>query len=140
MEPLPEVSNIQVQMTDNIGPTAPEEYTSFTKGPQIFLESAQVKFSTLVGKVTTQLVRATNKGSTSIYYQWIKIPKSKANPNAVLDETPKFSCLNGKNTINPGQEIVFPFSFFSQIPGYFSEEYEFKCQPEPIDVLPLVKL
>lgn len=68
------------------------------------------------------------------------MPKSNINPSAVYDVTPKFSCLNTNNTIKPGESIIFPFSFFSQIPGFFSEEYEFRCQPTPQNTIPLIKL
>lgn len=109
-------------------------------GPRLILDKAYLHFSKLVGRVDMQEVRVSNIGNSAIYYEWIKLPRAKINQNAVLDETPKFFCHHDKNVIKPGESISFVFSFLSKIPGIFIEEYEFRCQPESLLPVPVLKL
>ena len=64
-------------------------------------------------------IKISNIGNSSIEYQWKSKNIPKSNPNAVKDPKDKFKQHCQSNVILPGEEAIFSFSFFSEIPGIF---------------------
>ena len=134
-KPQPEQDNLSQRIADQ-----QESPNRLSLGPKLIMNRSYIHFEKLVGRVDLKQVDISNVGSSAIYYEWVKLPRSRINSNAIYDEAPKFFCHHDKNVIRPGESINFVFSFLSHLPGIFIEEYEFKCQPAPTIPLPTLKL
>ncbi|KAL5019985.1 hypothetical protein ScPMuIL_002877 [Solemya velum] len=99
--------------------------TSFSD--QIGIE-ARVTFESCTGDRVTSYLIIVNDGTTSVYYDWKKLPKD--NPfDVAQSHVQRFYFNNSSGVILPGETMKFPFVFKSPNAGVFTEQWEFETRP-----------
>lgn len=95
----------QQQEAENFSQRAEEQQEAtnmISLGPKLLINRSYIHFEKIVGQVDLKQVSISNIGSSAIYYEWARLPRTRINPQAVLDESPKFFCHHDKNVIKPG--------------------------------------
>ncbi|XP_023932821.1 MYCBP-associated protein-like isoform X2 [Lingula anatina] len=96
------------------------------QGQQAF--EARVTFEGYSGQRKTSFLEVVNNGTTSIYYDWKKLPKS--NPfDIVNSRVQRFYFNTSGGVILPGDTMKFPFVFKSPNAGVFTEQWQFETRP-----------
>ncbi|XP_078330046.1 MYCBP-associated protein-like isoform X1 [Crassostrea virginica] len=105
----------------------------YSYADQIGIE-ARVTFESLAGDRVTSYLYIINDGTTSVYYDWKKLPKE--NPfDLVHAHVQRFYFNNSsgkiylKGVILPGETMKFPFVFKSPNAGVFTEQWKFETRP-----------
>ncbi|XP_056002049.1 MYCBP-associated protein-like isoform X3 [Ostrea edulis] len=94
---------------------------------QIGIE-ARVTFESLSGDRVTSYLYIINDGTTSVYYDWKRIPRE--NPfDLVHARVQRFYFNNSSGVILPGETMKFPFVFKSPNAGVFTEQWKFETRP-----------
>lgn len=89
---------------------------------------ARVTFEAYAGYRFTSFLEIVNDGTTTIYYDWKKLPKS--NPFELVNaKVQRFYFNNSSGVILPGDTVKFPFVFKSPNAGVFTEQWEFQTHP-----------
>lgn len=100
---------------------------SYSYADQIGIE-ARVTFESLSGDRVTSYLYIINDGTTSVYYDWKKLPKE--NPfDLVHARVQRFYFNNSSGVILPGETMKFPFVFKSPNAGVFTEQWKFETRP-----------
>jgi len=81
-----------------------------------------------------------NTGSTTVTYEWKKIIRGDFIPSKNSDGIQRFYCHYPRYTLKPGEVKTFIFSFRSEIPGMFNEEWELLTEPMLIEPAPILNL
>ena len=90
----------------------------------------------MTGEISMDSVTAKNVGSSAIYYEWIKMPKTKYFDKSFIDKEDRFFCHHARNVVKPGEKINFLFSFKSSVTGIFTETWELRVLPKNLNALP----
>lgn len=94
---------------------------------QLGLE-ARVSFETYASRRTTSYLELTNDGTTALYYDWKKVPKT--NPFDVVNaKVQRFYFNTSSGVILPGDSMKLPFVFKSPNAGVFSEQWQLETHP-----------
>ncbi|XP_065944695.1 MYCBP-associated protein isoform X12 [Magallana gigas] len=134
-EPLQEVDEKDEGKEESVfGPSIsfagqPARWTgdSYSYADQIGIE-ARVTFESLSGDRVTSYLYIINDGTTSVYYDWKKLPKE--NPfDLVHARVQRFYFNNSSGVILPGETMKFPFVFKSPNAGVFTEQWKFETRP-----------
>ncbi|XP_064644995.1 MYCBP-associated protein-like isoform X2 [Lineus longissimus] len=89
---------------------------------------ARVTFEAFADKRVTSFLEIVNDGTTAMYYDWQKIPKS--NPFDVPNpKAQRFYFNTSSGVILPGDAMRFPFIFKSPNAGVFTEQWKFMTKP-----------
>ncbi|XP_071824825.1 MYCBP-associated protein-like isoform X2 [Apostichopus japonicus] len=91
---------------------------------------ARVTFESFAGERTTAYLELVNDGTTSLHYDWKKIPK--VNPFEAARSNSKvqrFYFNTSSGVLLPGDKLQFPFIFKSPNPGIFSETWQLDTKP-----------
>lgn len=102
---------------------------SFSGKGQI-ASGARVTFEAFAGERTTAHLELINEGTTSLHYDWKKIPK--ANPfeaGSTNSRVQRFYFNTSSGVLLPGDKLQFPFIFKSPNPGIFSETWQLDTKP-----------
>eukprot|EP00105_Crassostrea_gigas_P026752 XP_011447824.1 PREDICTED: MYCBP-associated protein-like isoform X3 [Crassostrea gigas] len=100
---------------------------SYSYADQIGIE-ARVTFESLSGDRVTSYLYIINDGTTSVYYDWKKLPKE--NPfDLVHARVQRFYFNNSSGVILPGETMKFPFVFKSPNARVFTEQWKFETRP-----------
>ena len=81
-----------------------------------------------------------NVGSTTVTYEWKKIERGDYIPSKNSDGVQRFYCHYPRDTLKPGEAKTFIFSFRSEKPGMFNEEWELLTEPQLLETAPLLNL
>ena len=81
-----------------------------------------------------------NVGSTTVTYEWKKIERGDYIPSKNSDGTQRFYCHYPRDTLKPGEAKTFIFSFRSEKPGMYNEEWELLTEPQLLEAAPLLNL
>lgn len=81
-----------------------------------------------------------NTGSTTVTYEWKKIARGDYIRSKNSDGIQRFYCHYPRDILKPGESKTFIFSFRSEIPGIYNEEWEFLTDPELMERAPLLNL
>jgi hypothetical protein len=81
-----------------------------------------------------------NVGSTTVTYEWKKIVRGDYIPSKHSDGIQRFYCHYPRSTLKPGEAKTFIFSFRSEKPGMFNEEWELLTEPQLITPAPILNL
>ena len=81
-----------------------------------------------------------NTGSTTVTYEWKKIERGDYIPSKKSDGIQRFYCHYPRDTLKPGEQKTFIFSFRSEKPGMFNEEWELLTEPQLLEPAPLLYL
>ena len=95
---------------------------------------------TSVNKIKQDQVILKNVGSTTVTYEWKKIIRSDYVLSKNSDGIQRFYCLYPRDTLKPGENKTFIFSFRSEKAGMFNEEWELLTEPELVEAPPLLTL
>jgi len=95
---------------------------------------------TQVGKIEQDKLVVTNVGSTTITYDWKKYLRGDYIPSKNSDMAQRFYCHYPKSILKPGESKIFTFSFRSERPGMYQEEWELLTEPLLLNALPLINL
>ena len=82
----------------------------------------------------------TNTGSTTITYIWKKNTRPDYIAAKCSDFVQRFYCHYPRATLKPGETKTFIFSFRSEKPGMYFEEWELLTEPALLSPLPLINL
>jgi len=78
-KPQPELDNVS-QRDDQQEPA-----NVLSLGPKLTMSRSYIHFQKIVGRVDLKQVDISNVGSSAIYYEWVKLPRARINPNAIHD-------------------------------------------------------
>eukprot|EP01015_Nassula_variabilis_P025021 TRINITY_DN4834_c0_g1_i9.p1 TRINITY_DN4834_c0_g1~~TRINITY_DN4834_c0_g1_i9.p1 ORF type:complete len:271 (-),score=46.03 TRINITY_DN4834_c0_g1_i9:60-872(-) len=87
------------------------------------------------GDISRDSIEVANNGSTAVYYEWRKIHHDSSFQMTTSDKEERFLCHHDKNVLKPGETRRFYFSFISQIPGVFSENWILYSEPKTVQPL-----
>lgn len=95
---------------------------------------------TSVNKIKQDQVILKNIGSTTVTYEWKKIIRSDYVLSKNSDGIQRFYSHYPRDTLKPGENKTFIFSFRSEKAGMFNEEWELLTEPELMETPPLLTL
>jgi len=81
-----------------------------------------------------------NTGSTTVTYEWKKIIRGDYIPSKNSDGIQRFYCHYPRDCLRPGESKTFIFSFRSENPGMFNEEWELLTEPMLMEPAPILNL
>lgn len=81
-----------------------------------------------------------NTGTTTVTYEWKKIFRGDYIPSKKSDGIQRFYCHYPRDMLKPGESKTFIFSFRSEKPGMYNEEWELLTEPCLINPAPLLCL
>lgn len=81
-----------------------------------------------------------NNGTTTVTYEWKKIERGDFIASKNSDGVQRFYCHYPRDSLKPGEAKTFIFSFRSEKPGMFNEEWELLTEPQLLEPAPLVYL
>ena len=81
-----------------------------------------------------------NTGSTTVTYEWKKIERGDYIPSKNSDGIQRFYCHYPRDTLKPNESKTFIYSFRSEKPGMFNEEWELLTEPSLLEQAPLLNL
>ena len=81
-----------------------------------------------------------NTGSTTVTYEWKKIERGDYIQSKHSDGVQRFYCHYPRDTLKPSETKTFIFSFRSEKPGMFNEEWELLTEPQLLEPSPLLNL
>ncbi|CAH1789365.1 unnamed protein product [Owenia fusiformis] len=89
---------------------------------------ARVSFECYSGQRCTSFLEIKNDGTTSIYFDWKRLPKT--NPFDIVNaRVQRFYFDTSNGVILPGDTMKFPFVFKSPNSGVFTEQWQFETKP-----------
>lgn len=89
---------------------------------------ARVMFEAYTGNRITSYLEVINDGTTSVFYDWKKLPKE--NPfDLVQPQVQRFYFNNSSGVVLPGETLRFPFVFKSECAGVFTEQWLLETRP-----------
>jgi len=89
----------------------------------------RMTFNSAINKRDEMQLRIENNGTTSMSFQWNKIPTPPKFSIIQKDEVQRFYFNIGDGVILPGGVIMLPFTFKSPNAGIFTELWRFSTQP-----------
>ena len=112
-------------------------------GPQVAFDKAYLCMMTEVCKIKQdqgKLLEKTNQkryfsvilkntGTTTVTYEWKKIIRGDYIKSKNSDGIQRFYCHYPRDILKPGEAKTFIFSFKSEKPGMFNEEWELLMEP-----------
>eukprot|EP01064_Diplonema_japonicum_P028591 TRINITY_DN4411_c2_g1_i1.p1 TRINITY_DN4411_c2_g1~~TRINITY_DN4411_c2_g1_i1.p1 ORF type:complete len:611 (+),score=66.76 TRINITY_DN4411_c2_g1_i1:46-1833(+) len=128
--------SVSLSLSDNQSMTQDEPPY---QGPLLLLDSERLSFSSVPGELSHRPLKATNLGSTAVYYCWKPVVKSELrNSKGGVCETsnPPFKFLlaeNNSGVLLPGDENGFSFFFRSAKPCVASQAWELQTVPSGRD-------
>ncbi|XP_022092227.1 MYCBP-associated protein-like [Acanthaster planci] len=90
---------------------------------------ARVTFEVYAGEPITSYLNLVNKGTTTIYYDWKKIPKLNSFEGCASPKVQRFYFNTSSGVLLPGESLKFPFAFKSPNAGIFSETWQLDTRP-----------
>jgi hypothetical protein len=81
-----------------------------------------------------------NTGTTTVTYEWKKIERGDYIPSKNSDGVQRFYCHYPRDTLKPNESKTFIYSFRSEKPGMFNEEWELLTEPQLLESAPLLNL
>lgn len=81
-----------------------------------------------------------NSGTTTVTYEWKKIERGDFIASKNSDGIQRFYCHYTRDTLKPGESKPFIFSFRSEKPGMFNEEWELLTEPQLLEAAPILNL
>ena len=81
-----------------------------------------------------------NTGSTTVTYEWKKIERGDYIQSKHSDGVQRFYCHYPRDTLKPNETKTFIFSFRSEKPGMYNEEWELLTEPQLLEPSPLLNL
>jgi hypothetical protein len=81
-----------------------------------------------------------NQGTTTVTYEWKKIERGDFIASKHSDGVQRFYCHYTRDTLKPGEAKPFIFSFRSEKPGMFNEEWELLTEPQLLEPAPILNL
>ncbi|XP_071943244.1 MYCBP-associated protein-like isoform X2 [Antedon mediterranea] len=91
--------------------------------------SARVTFEAFAGVRNTSHLYLVNDGTTTIYYNWKKIPKINPFEGCATPKTQRFYFNTSSGVLLPGDSLKFPFVFKSPNSGIFTEKWHLETKP-----------
>ncbi|XP_071490212.1 MYCBP-associated protein-like [Diadema antillarum] len=91
--------------------------------------SSRVTFEAFAGVRTTSHLELVNEGTTTIYYDWKKIPKLNPFEGCSTPRIQRFYFNTSSGVLLPGESLRFPFVFKSPNAGIFSETWQLETRP-----------
>ncbi|XP_041458125.1 MYCBP-associated protein-like isoform X2 [Lytechinus variegatus] len=91
--------------------------------------SSRVTFEAFAGVRTTSHLELVNDGTTTIYYDWKKIPKQNPFEGCSTPRIQRFYFNTSSGVLLPGESLRFPFVFKSPNAGIFSETWQLDTRP-----------
>ena len=96
--------------------------------------------SLFLSYLSSTIVVLKNTGSTTVTYEWKKIERGDHIPAKNSDGVQRFYCHYPRDTLKPGEAKTFIFSFRSEKPGMFNEEWELLTEPQLLEAAPVLNL
>ena len=128
-QPTAGVTGESVPVSDEpIADPVPERPNNVPVGPDLHFESRRVLLECTCGKIASSTVSARNNGSTALYYTWRKLEKPNVLGKKKDGVTRLWFAAKGGSVL-PGRSVTFDFSFKSDTPGAWTEEWELTTQP-----------
>ncbi|XP_038078337.1 MYCBP-associated protein-like [Patiria miniata] len=90
---------------------------------------ARVTFEVYAGERITSYLNLVNKGTTTVYYDWKKIPKINPFEGCASPKVQHFYFNTSSGVLLPGESLKFPFVFKSPNAGIFSETWQLDTRP-----------
>ncbi|XP_072032494.1 MYCBP-associated protein-like isoform X2 [Amphiura filiformis] len=90
---------------------------------------ARVTFEAFAGERITSFLQLVNNGTTTIYYDWKKIPKVNPFEGCATPKVQRFYFNTSSGVLLPGESLKFPFVFKSPNAGIFSETWQLDTRP-----------
>ncbi|XP_033624300.1 MYCBP-associated protein-like isoform X2 [Asterias rubens] len=90
---------------------------------------ARVTFEVNAGERISSCLDLVNKGSTTVYYDWKKIPKVNPFDGCATPNVQRFYFNTSSGVLLPGESLKFPFVFKSPNAGIFSEMWQLDTRP-----------
>ncbi|XP_033115516.1 MYCBP-associated protein-like isoform X2 [Anneissia japonica] len=91
--------------------------------------SARVTFEAFSGVRNTSHLYLVNDGTTTIYYNWKKIPKVNPFEGCATPKIQRFYFNTSSGVLLPGDSLKFPFVFKSPNAGIFTEKWHLETKP-----------
>ncbi|XP_030841548.1 MYCBP-associated protein isoform X2 [Strongylocentrotus purpuratus] len=91
--------------------------------------SSRVTFEAFAGVRTTSHLELVNDGTTTIYYDWKKIPKLNPFEGCSTPRIQRFYFNTSSGVLLPGESLRFPFVFKSPNAGIFTESWQLDTRP-----------
>jgi hypothetical protein len=99
-----------------------------TENTDIVAIESRLNFETKAGKRVSAVFEIVNIGSTTIYYDWVKIPDD--NPFEIVNsKTQRFYFDTRRSVILPGDVLKLHIVFKSVKGGIYTEKWEFFTRP-----------
>lgn len=90
---------------------------------------SRILFESRTGKRSLSHLELKNNGTTTIYYDWRKVPVMPSFEDSKQDTTQRFYFNTSEGAILPGEVKQFPFVFKSTNPGIFTETWQLLTEP-----------
>ncbi len=107
-------------------------------GPQISIAKNYLCMMTDIRNLKQDQVVMKNTGTTTVTYEWKKIERGDFIQAKNSDGIQRFYCHYPRDSLKPGETKTFIFSFRSETPGMFNEEWELLTEPQLLETAPLL--
>ncbi|CAG9330827.1 unnamed protein product [Blepharisma stoltei] len=100
-----------------------------TQGPQLMLSKSHLYMKAYISTTAGDEVSVTNNGTSAVFYEWRKFNRSDFIKAKRSDGINRFYCHYGRDVLLPGETKRFVFTFSSEKPGNFTEEWDLLTDP-----------
>lgn len=100
-----------------------------SEGPQILLSKTHIYMENYSGTPASNDLIVTNTGTSAVFYEWKKFPRSESIKSKRSDIITRFYCHYSKGMLLPGESKRFLFTFISKKVGIFTEAWDLHTDP-----------
>lgn len=100
------------------------------QGPNLVFDKEFLCMKSVKDEISTDQVTIQNVGTTTIYYEWRKVERGDYIEAKNSDGIQRFFGITIRNKLLPQESKTFTFSFRSEKPGMYFEEWEILTEPQ----------
>lgn len=114
----------------------PQEITKNSEGPQVVLSKSHIYMENYSATPASNDLIVTNTGTSAVFYEWKKYPRSDSIKSKRPDIVTRFYCHYSKGMLLPGESKRFLFTFISKKVGIFTEAWDLHTDPLVVKPIP----
>lgn len=115
-----------------------QELIENSEGPQILISKTHIYMENYSGTPASNDLIVTNTGTSAVFYEWKKFPRSESIKSKRSDIITRFYCHYSKGMLLPGESKRFLFTFISKKVGIFTEAWD--LHTDPLVIKPISQL
>jgi 3-phosphoglycerate kinase len=114
----------------------PQDLQEKAEGPQVLLSKSHLYMENYSGTPASNDLIVTNTGTSAVFYEWKKYPRSDSIKSKRPDIVTRFYCHYSKGMLLPGESKRFLFTFISKKVGIFTEAWDLHTDPLVVKAIP----